>query len=192
MTNENLKNTTAASAVANFAANKLLPAELEALTANTAGKGVSFKPEDQAIPLIYVLQKSSPTVNKRDPAYLDGAEPGCFWLRGAIEPIIDGLRGFEAIPCGTSHCWIEWLPDRQGFVAKHDAPPADLADIVDPKTNKRVFIRAGSKNVIQDTREFLLWTDSGPLCCRARARSTSSRGGGILISTTSATPRPAT
>jgi hypothetical protein len=58
-----------------------LPDNYLDITAAMAGRGVSFKPEDQLIPLITVLQANSPQCNARLPKYVDGAEAGRFWLR---------------------------------------------------------------------------------------------------------------
>ena len=67
-----------------------LPAELLVDTEKDAGMGVSFKQEDQLLPLIYILQSGSPAVDKRGDNYIDGAEPGDFWLRNALDPIKNG------------------------------------------------------------------------------------------------------
>jgi hypothetical protein len=142
-----------------------LPADLMADLTADVGLGVSFKPEDQLLPLIYVLQSNSPSTQERDPAYIQGAKPGHFWLRGALNPIRDGLTGIEVIPCEMVRSWIEWLPKRQGFVARHDAPPEDMVDrkMRDEDGRERtIWVRSGSGNTIQDTREFYLLCDGEP------------------------------
>ena len=67
-----------------------LSQELLDITEQDAGLGVSFKAEDQLLPLIYVLQNGSPVVDKRGDSYVPGAEPGHFWLRNAVNPIRNG------------------------------------------------------------------------------------------------------
>ena len=74
-----------------------LPAALADMMEKDAGKGVSTAQEDNLVPLIYVLQANSPQVNKRDERYIEGAEPGDFWLRNAPQPIVKGAEGV-AIP----------------------------------------------------------------------------------------------
>lgn len=146
-------------------AHEELPAELMDVTAADAGMGVSFKQEDQLLPLIYVLQTNSPAVDKRGDNYIEGAEPGHFWLRNALDPIRDGVDGISVIPCEMQRTWIEWLPNRGGFVARHAEPPADMKLTTvrgDDGREKQVLIRTGSGNIIQDTREFYLLVDEFP------------------------------
>jgi hypothetical protein len=144
---------------------KALPAELLELTKGDAGLGISFKPEDQLLPLIYVLQTNSPAVDKRGDNYIDGAEPGDFWLRNSLDPIHNGEEGIEVIPCEMQRAWIEWLPNRQGFVQRHDAPPIDMKTSIvrdDSGREKQVLMRGENGNIIQDTREFFLLVGGQP------------------------------
>lgn len=142
-----------------------LPAELLDLAQEDAGRGVSFKQEDQLIPLIYVLQSNSPVVEKRNnPNYIEGAEPGHFWLRNSIHPIVNGETGIEVIPCGMQRTWIEWLPKRQGFVQRHPDPPADMETrtVRDDEGRERQVLGRPNGNVLQDTREFYLLVGDQP------------------------------
>jgi len=141
-----------------------LPAELMDVTEQDAGRGVSFKQEDQLIPLIYVLQTNSPIVDERGTSYIEGAKPGHFWLRNAIQPIADGEDGITVVPCGMQRTWIEWLPNRQGFVTRHMAVPEDLETRVmrgDDGRERNVTVRGGNGNILQDTREFYLLVEAG-------------------------------
>lgn len=96
-------------------------ATLSNKVAADAGKGVSRAAYDNIVPLVYVLQPLSPQVNKRNPAYIEGAEPGSIWLRDAPLPIVSGDEGFEFQPCYFWRDVVEWVPrDRGGgFVARH-------------------------------------------------------------------------
>src|SRR5215467_3004443 len=126
-----------------------LPVELLEETAKDAGMGVSFKPEDQLLPLIYVLQTNSPAVDKRGDSYIEGAEAGDFWLRNALDPIKNGEEGIVVIPCEMQRTWIEWLPNRQGFVARHDAPPIDMKTSIvrgDDGRERQVLVRGDNGN----------------------------------------------
>jgi hypothetical protein len=144
-----------------------LPAEQDeylALTEQYAERGVSFKSEDQLVPLIYVLQALSPQVEKRGDGYIEGAEAGDFWLRNSLNPIRNGEEGIMAIPVDMIRTWIEWLPNRGGFVARHQAPPADMvARIIrgDDGREREAMVR-GNGNLIVDTREFYLIVDEDP------------------------------
>jgi hypothetical protein len=145
--------------------NTTLSDELLAVTEADAGMGVSFKQEDQLLPLIYILQTNSPVVEKRSEVHIEGAEAGHFWLRNSLTPIVDGEVGIEAIPCEMIRTWIEWLPNRQGFVARHNSPPEDMVERVQRDENgreKTVWIRSGNGNSIQDTREFFLLVNGQP------------------------------
>src|SRR5215472_9731621 len=129
-----------------------VPAELLDVTEQDAGLGVSFKQEDQLLPLIYVLQSNSPAVEKRGEAYIQGAEPGHFWMRNSLTPVRDGVAGIEVIPCEMQRTWIEWLPNRQGFVARHAEAPADMETRMvrgDDGRERPQLIRKGNGNVIQ-------------------------------------------
>lgn len=142
-----------------------LPAELLEAAEKDAGMGISFKPEDQLLPLIYVLQTNSPICDKRGENHIDGAEPGHFWLRNSLIPIQDGEEGIIAIPCEMQRTWIEWLPNRQGFVQRHDVPPRDMKTSVirdDSGREKQVLVRGENGNILQDTREFFLLVDAQP------------------------------
>jgi hypothetical protein len=144
---------------------EVISQELLDLTEQDPGAGVSFKTEDQLLPLIYVLQTGSPAVEKRGDAYIEGAEAGDFWLRNAIKPIRKGESGIIAIPCEMFRTWIEWLPNRGGFVARHDSPPEDMTNRIirdDNGREKQILVRSGTGNLIQDTREFYLLVDGQP------------------------------
>lgn len=143
----------------------VVPEDLLDLTEQDAGLGVSFKQEDQLLPLIYILQSNSPATDKRGDAYIEGAEPGHFWMRNSIIPIRDGVVGIEVIPCEMMRTWIEWLPNRQGFVTRHDAPPSDMVERIvkdDSGREKMILVRSSNGNIIQDTREFFLLADGHP------------------------------
>jgi hypothetical protein len=144
-----------------------LPAEMDeylALTEQYAERGVSFKAEDQLVPLIYVLQALSPQVEKRGDNYIEGAEAGDFWLRNSLDPIRNGEEGIEAIPVDMFRTWIEWLPNRGGFVARHNEPPGDMVARTirgDDGSEREVMMR-GNGNLVVDTREFYIMVDGDP------------------------------
>jgi hypothetical protein len=148
-------------------ANQQLPAEQDEyfnLTEQYAERGVSFKAEDQLLPLIYVLQNMSPQVDKRGENHIEGAEAGDFWLRNSLNPIRNGEEGIIAIPVEMFRTWIEWLPNRGGFVARHDSPPTDIVSKTirgDDGRERNVLMR-GSGNLIVDTREFYTLVDGDP------------------------------
>lgn len=146
-----------------FEVSTTVPEDMLEVTAQDAGLGVSFKPEDQLIPLIYVLQSNSPIVNKRSEQYVQDAEPGHFWLRGALQPIRSGVEGINAIPCGMERSWIEWLPDRGGFVRRHpEAPEGMVSRVIRGDDGKERNVMMLEDNLIVDTREFYVMVDGHP------------------------------
>jgi hypothetical protein len=140
------------------APNSALPDKLLNSTALDAGLGVSSTPDDQLLPLIYVLQTNSPGCDKRAPEYIDGAEPGHFLLRNAAQPIRAGETGIEVIPCDMARMWIEWRANRQGFVASHREPPDDLEITIDGASQRQRQVRPNG-NVVEETRQFFVLAD---------------------------------
>jgi hypothetical protein len=97
------------------------PVDLDAFVREDVGKGISTKAEDNLVPLLYILQPLSPQVNKKDSAYMDGAEQGMFWLRNVNDPLVAGDEGIYFQPCEMYQEWVEWVPRTKGggFVRRH-------------------------------------------------------------------------
>lgn len=115
-------------------------AELANEAAPIAGAGTSQDREDNLIPYLVILQDGSPQVKKRDPAYIDGAEPGMI-MRTDIKKIFSGKDGVIFQPCHFSKKWVEWVPrdtgggGGAGFVAVHERMPPNAEQKKD-KPNK--------------------------------------------------------
>lgn len=126
--------------------------------AKYAGKGISDRQEDNVVPLVYLLQSNSPQTQKGAEKYIKGATGGAIWLRNSPEGenLYDGEEGMVFQPCHFSVCWIEWLPNRGGFVARHANKPeaAVLADVEreDGTVGKRWELPNG--NVVAESREY--------------------------------------
>jgi hypothetical protein len=102
-------------AVATRDSNQLAPQSNDQLF-GLAGYGMeNVKPEDVSIPRFKILQDLSPEVNKRKAQYIEGAEPGLI-LNTATKEI---TKSIDLIPCIYRRHHIEWLPNREGFVADH-------------------------------------------------------------------------
>jgi hypothetical protein len=126
------------------------PAELANRFAADAGKGLSTDQADNMVPLIYVLQSNSPQAKKGDPNRIDGAEAGDFWLRNAAEPIIKGEEGLLFQHCYFDKDFVEWQPNRGGFVARHRDMPDDAVKEVDPSNeNKITWVRSNGNEVVE-------------------------------------------
>lgn len=135
-----------------------LPAEVAAALDEDAGVGVSRKMEDNVVPLVYLLQANSKAALKGHDKYVDGAEGGSIWLRNA-EPgssLIDGEEGMLFLPAYFTKCWIEWQPDRGGFVARHPDRPnaARLVDREGDDGRIRKVWEMPNGNVVNESREF--------------------------------------
>ena len=75
-----------------------------------AGMGMEqVSTEDMSVPFLRILAQLSPQVNKRDGAYVEGAEPGFIYNTVANEAY-DGDAGIQVIPCYYSRRLVEWKP----------------------------------------------------------------------------------
>ena len=77
--------------------------------------------EDMSIPFLRILAQLSPQVNKRDGAYVDGAEAGMLYNTVANEAY-DGEKGVLVIPCYYNRRYVEWKPREKGggYVNSYD------------------------------------------------------------------------
>lgn len=151
------------------AVNELDPMLLNRIRSDPAG-GLSKDQADNLVPLIYLLQPLSPQVMKGDPAQIKGAEAGDIWLRNAEDPIVSGGDGIIFQPC---HFWkdiVEWIPDRGGFVGRHEisclpnvalnkkwtgtlSDVQEIEDEDDPNAWPR-YVRKSNNNEVVETRYF--------------------------------------
>lgn len=138
--------------------------DLDALMEQDAGHGVSTAQEDNIVPLVYVLQAQSPQAMKGNKeAFVKGAEAGSIWLRGTTT-VFSGEEGILVQPCHFDKVWIEWRPNRGGFVARHKERPAVAEQqATDPKKPDRLSWVMPSGNIVSETREHvvLLHGDDG-------------------------------
>lgn len=135
-----------------------VPANVAAAADKYAGMGISDRMEDNIVPLIYLLQSNSKPATRGHERYIQGAVGGSIWLRNDPPELclIDGDDGFIFQPCHLSVCWIEWMPDRGGFVARHQFRPeaATLQDREsDDGTIRKVWIMP-SGNTVNESREY--------------------------------------
>lgn len=139
----------------------LLPSFLNDVLSQDAGKGVSQSQEDNIVPLIYVLQANSPVAKKNNPAHIEGAGAGDIWKKNSVHrEIIPGDEGIIVQPCYFERVWIEWRPNRGGFVAPHKERPSDATEetIVVEGKEKRVWQRANG-NLLVETRQHVVLVD---------------------------------
>lgn len=135
-----------------------LPADIRRLAEENTGLGVSHRPEDNVVPLIYLLQSNSPQTQKGHEKYIKGAVGGSIWLRNEAveESIIDGEEGMLFQPVMLQVCWVEWLPNRGGFVARHLHRP-EVAELKDVERDDGTVAQAWmmpNGNVVNESREY--------------------------------------
>lgn len=135
-----------------------LPSTVRDAALKYAGMGISDKASDNIVPLVYLLQGLSPVAQKGHERHIRGAEPGDIWLRNAPPEIaiVKGEDGLDFQPCHMSVCWLEWLPKRGGFVARHvDRPAAaELKDVKgDDGTMRKQWVMPNG-NIVNESREY--------------------------------------
>lgn len=138
-----------------------VPAEMDddyrALLEATKGQGISKASEDNLVPLITIFQANSKPVNRQGGAYVEGAEPGSFWLRGATPPVINGAEGFAFQPCYFYKDFAEWIPRDQGggLVGMHRTLPAEAQEIRDERNPNKVRWKLPNGHEILERRNHL-------------------------------------
>jgi hypothetical protein len=105
------------------------------------GAGRSDSAEDRGTPLMYIAQKMSPQVERKDAAFIDGLEVGNVFNNITREFYDAEGDGVEVLPCFYRMNWNEWTPRDEGggFHGSHprDTPLLKNAKpFVHPKTGK--------------------------------------------------------
>jgi len=79
-----------------------------------AGAGFSeVSTEDLAIPFLRILAQLSPQVNKREGAYVEGAEAGMIY-NTVLNDVYDGVEGIQVVPCHYNRRMVEWKKREEG------------------------------------------------------------------------------
>jgi hypothetical protein len=129
--------------------------ELLKMMAADSGKGVSTDIADNIVPLVYILQSNSPQVQKKGEGYVQGAEAGMIWFRGS-KTVVAGDDGILVVPCHFDKCWIEWQPNRGGFVGRHKDKPPLAEQKTDPANPKKKYWGLPNGNHVVETREHVV------------------------------------
>jgi hypothetical protein len=153
-----------------------LPAHIK--TAKAQGRGVSQDAHDNVIPMGRILQKMSNEVDKKQPAYVPGAEPGDIYFKSLSPPIIKGEEGFIFQPVHYKWGYVEWIPRTKGggggagFVAFYDPDqkPKDTTMKPDPMNKERMVETRKNGNILVETRYhsgFIIPEEKGqaPIAC---------------------------
>jgi hypothetical protein len=143
-----------------------MSAEAIELLKEYSDMGASSSASDNIVPLIYVLQPLSPQVARRNPAYIEGAEPGMFWIRNASHPLVSGDEGIVVQPVYNEKYWAEWRPREAGggMVKRHPAHKDDdftptlireAVPVIDPETQRPRKWTINNGNDLMMTRSFV-------------------------------------
>jgi len=114
------------------------------------GAGLSSAPEDNVVPLIYVLNALSAACTKSSPDYIKGAEAGDLLLRNLANPVIKGDAGFLFQPCAFMRDFVEWKAGARIIADRHKRMPEDAKEVENDK-GKMVWRRPNGNEVV-DTR----------------------------------------
>ena len=110
--------------------------------------------EDMSIPFLRILDKGSPQVNKRDGAYVEGAEAGMIYNTVANE-VYDGEQGVEVIPCHYNRRYVEWKPREQGggYVKSYETTDPIVNTIIRNEVGQDVLPNG---NLLANTAQFFV------------------------------------
>ena len=107
--------------------------------------------EDMAIPLLQILQALSPQVNKRDGAYVEGAEAG-FIYNSVTATVYDGEEGVNVIPCAYRKAYVEWAPRDTGLGLIKEHESRSILDMAIKDDKGKYVLDNG--NYIEETAYF--------------------------------------
>lgn len=119
---------------------RALSAEDMADIAGVEGAGLSQNVDDRGTPLLYIAQKSSPQVNRKESSYIEGLEVGMAFnnLTGRFWDAENA--GMPMLPCFFRANWVEWTPRDAGggFQGMHprDTPLQDKCRAVEGRRDQ--------------------------------------------------------
>jgi hypothetical protein len=124
-------------------------AELEA----DAGKGILLDPHFKILLIVRLLQSGSREVESRGPRYILNATAGDFVFRGAERELVRGEEGFVFWPIYFHHVYVEWRPDRGGFVTMHAELPSTAKEVsqTNERGEKRIVTKLPNGNIVEET-----------------------------------------
>ena len=129
--------------------------------------------EDMSIPFLRILAQLSPQVNKRDGAYVDGAEAGMIYNTVANEAY-NGETGVTVIPCYYSRRYVEWKPREKGggYVGSY---AADDPIVARARKDEKGIETLPNGNLLTNTAQFfvlMMHEELGPQRCLITMSST--------------------
>ena len=125
------------------------PEVLEALLADSGDGFQGMRPEDMALPFLGIVQSQSPQRKKNHEKFIEGASDGDIYNSVTGTLYQDGVR---VIPCHYQKVFVEWRPDRGGFVAEHgDTDPIIRTTTEVRGQNDKVIKRLPNGNELVET-----------------------------------------
>jgi len=92
----------------------------------------NVRQQSVALPILKLLQNGSAEAQKRNQAYVEGAEPGML-LNTVTKKVYDGSKGIEIIPCHYKLEYQEWSDFGTGSGRPEQIYP-DISDILSKTT----------------------------------------------------------
>jgi hypothetical protein len=134
-------------AVAKAKAKANLPSEevLDLLSMHE-GEGLDYETSDLQIPFIRIIQALSPQINKRDPAYIDGASSGDVF-NTVTGHHWEGEKGLTVIPCYQETKYLKFTPRESGG--------GFLGELAKDDPDVVAATRTGSKEILPDGNELV-------------------------------------
>ena len=115
----------------------------------TGFEGADF--ESFATPFLRILQSNNPQVLEDTDNFIPDSKPGFFF--NTVTNALYG-RSVEVIPVRFERMFVEWRPNREGFVAMHGVEEG--LSISDPGKVFGSRIHKETENILQDTHTFYL------------------------------------
>lgn len=139
-----------------------------------AGMGMDeVHAEDMSVPFLRILAQLSPQVNKRDGAYVEGAEAGMIYNTVANE-VYDGEKGILVVPCYYNRRYVEWKPREKGGGYVNSYEPDDKIVHTTYRDDRGNDVLPNG-NLLSNTAQFfvlLLSEDGTPSRCLITMTST--------------------
>ena len=123
-----------------------------------ADKGLGFEnvvEQTVALPIVKLLQNGSAEAQKRNPKYVENAEPGMLY-NTVTGKLYDGQKGVQVIPCYLDFEYQEWADFGTGSGRPENIYPSDsdiLSKTTKDSTNKD---RLPNGNYIQTTAQWFV------------------------------------
>lgn len=105
-------------------------------------------------PFIKISQERTEEVKKKSAAYIEGLEPGMFFNTVTKRNYGEKIK---VVVLSTFRNFIEWLPDRKGFVRSYsDGEWAKIKHKYEFSRTRKGFISADSPNVVEERQNYIV------------------------------------